>query len=387
MLKLTISRYSERSKKTVKKNQKKFEEYGITKPVQLCLFQLLEESDSQMSDYSQTIELYDFMPKYVWNRRSESESTETLPVVMRQFECRGVKRLLAIHPAGLINPETRKTKYCYPGAREQILEEVLRKLAVDGEGRFLDHQAGVAFSIYQVRMELEKHNHTASHNEIRESLDILALTRLELINENNKKDKIIFSPIENLGISGEGDETQTFVVFSPFVTKSILQTSFRLYNYTQVMSYRSAISRQLHKRMAHHFTQASIATKYSILLSTIIKDFGLTPQKRIQTNMKDVEKALIEMKTGNYPKKKKTGFGKDEISVDKDIQTFIINPKNENMRKSPVLLDYKLEPIIDTKKKNKIVDYMIHLIPSATFSGETIKANRIEKNTKIKNLI
>lgn len=378
----------------MKKIKKKHDEYSLTVPVQLLLFQFLEESDKQTSDYSQTIELYDFMPKYVWNRRSEAEVSSTLPIVMREFECRGVKRLLAIHPAGLINPETRETKYFYPGAREQVLEEVLRKLAVDGEGKFLDNQAGIAFSIYQVRVELEKHHHTASHNQIRESLDILALTRLELISENNKKDKVIFSPIENLGISGEGDETQTFVIFSPFVTQSILQTSFRLYNYTQVMSYRSAISRQLHKRMAHHFTQASIHTKYSILLSTLIKDFGLTQQKRMQTNMKDVEKALTEMKTGIYLKRKDTK--KEEIAAKNNggavvtgaMESSAIPVKKQKQsisKQSPVLLNFKVEEIFDGKKKNKIVDYMIHLTPSPTFAGETIKANQIEKNNKMRN--
>ena len=179
----------------MKKNQKKYDEHSLAQPLQLVLFQLLEESDKHpVGDYSQTIELYDFMPKYVWDRRSEADSANALPVIMREFECRGVKRLLAIHPAGLINPETREMKYFYPGAREQILEEVLRKLAVDGAGKFLDNQAGVAFSIYQVRVELEKHNHTTSHNQIRESLDILALTRLELINANNKKTKLFLVP-------------------------------------------------------------------------------------------------------------------------------------------------------------------------------------------------
>ncbi|HLM62228.1 MAG TPA: hypothetical protein VK308_15595, partial [Pyrinomonadaceae bacterium] len=251
------------------KSKKKYNELKQEVPLQMKLFQFLEESDQQTSDYSQSVELYDFMPKYVWDRRTETDAASTLPIVMREFECRGVKRLLAIHPAGLINPETRETKYFYPGAREQLLEEVLRKLAVDGGGKFFDNQAGIAFSLYQIRMEMEKHNHSISHNQIRESLNILALTRMELISESNKKDKVIFSPIENLGIGGEGDETQTFVIFSPFVTQSILQTNFRLYNYTQVMSYRSSISRQLHRRLAHHFTQASVANRYNILVSTI----------------------------------------------------------------------------------------------------------------------
>lgn len=368
----------------MKRNKKKYEDHALTHPEQLSWFQLWEEPDKQKSDYSQSVELYDFMPKYVWDRRGEAGSSDTLPVVMREFECRGVKRLLVIHPAGLINAETRETKYFYPGGAEQILEEVLRKLAVDGNGKFLNHQAGIAFSIYQVRMELEKHGHTKSHRQIRESLEILALTRLELIDHGNKKDKVIFSPIENLGISGEGDETQTFVIFSPLVTQSILQASFRIYNYTQVMSYKSVISRQLHKRMAHHFTQASIATKYSILLSTLIKDFGLTPQKRIRSNMIDVEKALVEMKTGQYPKREKKKIQNKEGDDPAELSLPAEKRKSAIPSQPPVLLSYNIEPIYDGKKKNKIVDYRFHLVASPTFSGETIKANQIEKTNKMK---
>ena len=277
----------------------------------------------------------------------------------------------------MIDPETRQTKYEYPGKSEQLVEEVLRKLAVDGGGKFLDNNAAVAFSIYQVRLELIKHGHEMNHTQIRECLDILALTRLELINSTNKKDKVVFSPIENLGITGEGDETQTFVIFSPLVTQSILQTTFRLYNYKQVMSYRSAISRLLHKRLAHHFTQASITTKYTISVSTIIQDFGLTPQPRIKTNMKDIEKSLKEMKTGVYPKKDKKG----------DQTETVKKSSNGHMPsgQTPVLLDYQIVEVYDPRKKNKIIDYLIHLTPSHSFAGETIKANKIQNNNNRKN--
>jgi hypothetical protein len=360
---------------TVKKKLKKFEEHEMTEPIQLSLFKFLDQVEPVDTDkYSQTIELYDFMPKYVWDRRAVVKSGEVPPAVMREFECRSVRRLLAIHPASMIDPDTRQTKYEYPGKSEQLVEEVLRKLAVDGGGKFLDNSAAVKFSIYQVRKELEKHGHKMSHNQIRESLDILALTRLELINIENKKDKVIFSPIENLGICGEGDETQTFVIFSPLVTQSILQTTFRLYNYKQVMSYKSAISRLLHKRMAHHFTQASMTTKYTISVSTLIQDFGLTPQSRVQWNLKDIEKALIEMKTGFYPKGKK----KDDEKRPKTGSDSVFRSQN-------ILLDYKIDPVYDATRKNKIVDYHIHLTPSNSFAGETIKANKIEKNNRQKN--
>jgi hypothetical protein len=345
--------------------RKKFNEHKITEPIQLSLFKFLEETDLNTDKYSQTIDLYDFMPKYVWDARSIVKEGD---VVMREFECKGVKRLLAIHPASLVNHESRETKYKYPGGNEHLVEEVLRKLAVHGGGKFLDDSAAVAFSVYQIRQELKLHGHTMSHNQILESLDILALTRLELINIAKKNEKIIFSPIENLGISGRDDETQTFVVFSPLVTRSILQKTFRLYNYGQVMSYRSVISRLLHKRMAHHFTQASIATRYTISVSTIVRDFGLTPQPRIKSNKENIEKALIEMKTGYLPKTLK--------------EAAKINGIRPGFR--PTLLKYEINPVLDVERKNKIVDYLIHLTPTHTFAGETMTANKVENHNKTK---
>ncbi|HLM61598.1 MAG TPA: hypothetical protein VK308_12405, partial [Pyrinomonadaceae bacterium] len=51
----------------------------------------------------------------------------------------------------------------------------------------------------------------------------------------------------------------------------------------------------------------------------------------------------------------------------------------------PVLLSFRIDPIVDPKKKNKIVDYMVELVPSPAFSSETMKANRIEKSNKMNN--
>lgn len=337
------------------KPRKKFEEYVQEKPFQLNLFQFLEESAlganrqhrQNVRDYSQSIELYDFIPKYVWSSRKIRESNGMLPILMREFECRGIKRKLVIHPAGIVDEQTGEARYFYPGAREEIIEEVLRKLAVEGGGVFLDDQAGVALTIYQIRKELEQFNHKMSFDQIKESLKILALTRLELINLNDKRDSIIFSPIENLGLSGKDGETQTFVVFSPLVTDSIKKLHFRLYNYRQVMGYNSAIARQLHKRMAHHYKQASPANKYTISLTTIIRDFGISQRNTLRSNLQKVEKALEEMKAAN------------------------------------VILNYQVEKTYDSRSK-KILEAMLHLQPSAAFSSEVRKANQIETDNQKK---
>lgn len=101
-------------------------------------------------------------------------------------------------------------------------------------------------------------------------------------------------------------ETETFVRFSPLVTHTIKSGSYRLINYDRVMSYRSVIARQLYKRMLHHFIKVGLTESYEILLTAIVRDFALTPQKRLQQNLVEVEGAIGEMKQINVVLNHKT---------------------------------------------------------------------------------
>lgn len=80
-----------RRKRDKKKN---FEQYDQTKPLQMTLFKL----DSKDRDYSQTVELYDFIPKYNWGKSKRIEG-EFLRTIKREFECRGRRYHLTLMPA------------------------------------------------------------------------------------------------------------------------------------------------------------------------------------------------------------------------------------------------------------------------------------------------
>ena len=51
--------------------------------------------------------------------------------------------------------------------------------------------------------------------------------------------------------------------------------------------------------MPHFYTQASLTEKYQILLSTLIRDLGLTSYAQLRNNLSEVEKSLEEMKEKN----------------------------------------------------------------------------------------
>ncbi len=329
-----------------RKVSKKYTEHKQSNPAQLSLFENLgaAENDETKRDYSRTIELYDFMPKYVWGKQESvrNNNSKMLPILEREFYCRNKKYKLVIHPSAVKDEKTEQYKYFYPGIQEEIVEDVLRKILVETGGLFLDSQVAVKFSIRKIQSELKLIGHSMSHYEITKALHVLKKTNYELIADD---EHIIFSPVMTLGLKGKDEETQTFVVFSPLVTESVKNLDFRLYNYRTSMAFKSCITRQLHKRLAHHYTQASIANRYTIHLTTIIRDLGLTLQKSLAINLTDIEKALKEMKSDS----------------------------------ARIILDYKLEKVYENRK---MVEVVIHMTPTNDFAKEASKANYFSKKVK-----
>lgn len=330
-----------KTKSTKKLNQakeaaKKFLEYNQSKPFQLSLFDLLENE----KEFSHTIELYDFMPKYVWGK-VERVGGVYLPRLEREFECRGKKYSLTLFPAS-IEDKNGNEKYHYPAKREEIVEDALRKLMADGQGIFLDGEAGVSFTLYRLQKELQDNGHTYSRQQIKDALEVLTKTNIELKSESGTIE-FIFHPIEAIGFNGENEETQTFVKFSPLVTKSIKERTFRLFNYEKVMSYKSVIARQLHKRMAHHYTQASLSEHYTIMLTTIIRDFGLTRRKQLKDNLRETEEAIAELKEKN------------------------------------VIINYQADKFIERNPRTRLTDVKFSLQPHFDFVNEMKRANSKKK--------
>ena len=61
------------------------------------------------------------------------------------------------------------------------------------------------------------------------------------------------------------------------------------------MSYTYRLSRWLHKRLAHMYTQAGMLHPYTIRLSTILRDSGTLECAQNYNNARSVERALDEL--------------------------------------------------------------------------------------------
>lgn len=319
---------------------KRLDEYQQSKPVQLSLFAMIAPEDKK---YSNTIELYDFIPKYFWGKTNRVND-QFLPSLEREFEYRSQKYKVRVVPARIVDKDGKERDY-YPGQREELVEDALRKLACNDQGVFLDDQAGVTFTLYQLREELKSMGHGYKISEIRDALSVCVKTSIEVSAKDGSK--VLMSHIfETVGLQVEGEQnntgkaTKAFVRFNPLVTQSIKAKTFRQLNYEVSMSYRSVISRQLHKRMSHQYTQASLINTYEIMLSTLIRDFGLKTYKRINDNLKEITTALKEM------------------------------------QEKEIILEFKINKVLDTNRSNKLTDAKVVIRPHPKFAGEMIKANK-----------
>jgi hypothetical protein len=98
------------------------DDYQSSYPSQLILFQFKQREARQ---YSNTIELYDFMPKYHWGK-VERLGGESLCVLEREFECRGVKYKIEIAPA-VIKGRDGINRYYYPSKEPYEIAPILRQ--------------------------------------------------------------------------------------------------------------------------------------------------------------------------------------------------------------------------------------------------------------------
>ena len=317
---------------------KKLEEYNNTKPEQMASFELAGVENKK---YSNTIEFYDFMPKYHWGN-VERINKQFLPRLEREFECKGNKFKIKIDPAKIEDKEGLVKDY-YPSQREELVEDALRKLACEGNGIFLDDQAGVVCSLYQIQKELQRIGHGYNKKQIKDALFVCAGSTIEVTTEDGGG--IFRSHIfETVGLQMNTERGEAYIRFNPLVTASIKNKTFRQFNYEKSMSYRNVIARQLYKRMSHYYKQAGLMNTYSILLSTIIRDFGLTKYEKLANNLREAKQAIEELKA-------------------KDV-----------------VLNYKLETILNTNQRNKLTDAKFIITPHPRFCSDVIKANERQRS-------
>jgi hypothetical protein len=324
-----------------------------THPEQLVLFQtfLCDEEDHGHGDdkYSNTIELYDAIPKYFSNPRLMDrlrKDGKYLPMLERLFKHRGESYTVKIWPARLEDSRGGEKHY-YPGPREELVEEALRKLACDHlNGVYLGDLAGVQFTLYELTKELKSRGHDIKYTSLIEALRICHRIDLSVYKGDGKI--VLEAPIFPILLLGSKKdwlkapkETRCYVQFHPLITQCISQLTYRQFDYGAYMTYKHRLSRWLHKRLSHTYTQAGFLSPYTIRMSTIMRDSGTYQAADQHENMRRINEALTELNDRQVL-----------LSITKD------------MVRGP---------------RNRIVDVKYTMLPTIDFIEEMKKANRRAK--------
>lgn len=265
-------------------------------------------------DLSNTIELWDAIPKYSVTPRIQERMRDEkgrLPVYKHAFEWHPAPKAsnpthtctISIQPASVETPDGYRD--FYPSADEELVEEVIKKIFSDQKYGIHDApntESWVKFSLHMIRKELTARGKTRSIDEIKRSIEILSKTVLDVSIEGQGGRKTLYTnPILNdlsrvTRADLREDPNALWTARLPaLLSHSINNLSYRQFNYGRLMTLSTQIARWFHKRLAHEYTNAYYDTPYKILFTTISRDSGLLHHNRISSNVQLVERALDEL--------------------------------------------------------------------------------------------
>jgi len=305
-------------------------------------------------NYSHSFEIYDTVGKFEYDKKKKyrlsaaADDTE----FVRQTEYNGLIINVSVTDANIerIMPDgTKKRVFVRPGAREEIIEDVLRKLATerraeayeitsgDSKGQQL---VGIEFSLYEVYEELKRINNGKvqySYSEIREAITVLNRAHLQFDAEDGSISfSAPFLPFLAFAEKATKGETKSFVCFHPMVTSIIMTANYRRYNYKKALSFKGQYTRLIYKRLCNRWIQAGPGNPYRVKLSTLVAAMK-APYKNLYQ-----DKALLQDIL-------------EELIAERVIESYEATPK---------------------KIKAKIVDWLFELRATNEFAKQQAASNK-----------
>ena len=279
---------------------------------QLHLFQTFYGPSTTQNRLSNIIDIWDAAPKYVTPRRKSNLATYALDqVVERTFEFKG--EIFRVRTAAAAFKDANgKTMIKLPTAREELIEDVLRKIAVQQKLASVGltilasgeevRVFNVRFSLHMLRNELGKHGHSIKHADLIEALLIMSGSVVEIAYANKRtaihRAAILTSLV---GVSREdlrNDPNSLWeACFHPMVVCSLSTIEYRQYDYSHTMCYRLSLARWIHKRLSMVYSNASMLHPYKLKLSSVRNNSGLINHATTRHQARAMEEALEEMKS------------------------------------------------------------------------------------------
>lgn len=317
--------------------------------------------------YSSLIHIEDVAPKFIYGKSNRNEN-EMLDVVDRPFSVRIAADLLKryvcrIYPVRLPAIEGKyKGKFIefYPGESEEIILDILRRLAAEGRGVVLDNMLGVAFSVREIRRELKGMGRSKSADQVKHSLRILNGCKIEYFVEGHKEPEFSEAMLPTLGFGNPGTNQKAFCRFSTLTKNCLEHASQRIFNFREAAMYKKAgsnVARQLHKLLVLTCKNFGARTPYRLPMKRFLSN-GFTWQDRFANNVKAVVQGInVLIDAGRI-----APWCPEDIYLDEMVDGYT----------------YYSE-VFDSETGKK-VDAEFVLYPTEKFIAEFKKANRLEKD-------
>lgn len=322
-----------------------FDDLTIEKDQQLDFFKIFEPARRGIHEYSNTVDVYDALPKYVWSAKREHEDLKNATIT-RKCTIAGSTFTVKLKPA-IIEKEGRSV-LIYPGHREEVVEDALRKIAVSGKGVQVNKLAGVSFTLYELMKELERVGHTYGLNEIKEALLVNRGAIIECHSQDGKSlvnsnyfGALAMTTRDDLAEAENRKDARCYVQFNQLVNDSIMNLTFRQYNYQIGMDLRSPFARFIYKRMSQYWVQASPSHPYTPSLISFLEQSPRGVSERMAENLRAMRGAL------------------------------------DMLKKHEVVSEYIEEKVLQGKQK--VLDAYYTIYPHPSFVKEVIKANHRRK--------
>jgi hypothetical protein len=283
---------------------------------QIELFRdLLCNTAEERDSLANVFDLWDGIPRYSISRQQQDKWRKAGAFPQLHdilFHYRGRELKATIQPAWIKDDKDGSITGYYPSANEELIEDVLRKIAADQDSGYFDpkdRRGGVLFTLYKVRKELENRGHARTYEEINLSLEIMARSVLITSTADGKEGEFSSNSLylNNLyrvskSTLAADPDAKWFADFHPFASRAMDELAYRQFNYARLMGHKSQLARWLDKVLSLKYLNASFFHPFEMRLSTIIRDSKLLDgYGRLTNAVAAVDAAFEELRTCQPP--------------------------------------------------------------------------------------
>lgn len=258
---------------------------GAPIPLQLALWEVPEPDRTNM------VALYDIAPRFCFDTRDGGEGSRKL--IEREFTFAAKRYKITLKPTQVRTSDGTIVDR-YLGEREQIVEEVIRRIA--GNRSRLRLHDGVKvrfpFTVSEIRDELSRVRHSYSFVEIREAITLLNEVRLVIQDLDAKGSPVLSSaafPV--MGLRRKRDDFDSFVEFNPLVADAIRLLDFMQVDYETLMELRDPVARWLLKRLHNEIAVARQPVQ-QMTATGIRRDSGMPEWKTTRNLLRRVSQSV-----------------------------------------------------------------------------------------------